>query len=341
MNSAGRSSSPVRTTPAKLAVALAVVYLAWGTTYLAIREGVHDLPPGLFGGVRVLLAGALLLTYLAARGRLARPSGRELAHTWVVGALMFVGGNGLMTYALKEATMSSSLAAVLVATTPLWMALLEACLPRGERLSVMGWAGVLLGLAGVVLIKSGGLETPGQALTETGPLFVLGSTLAWSVGSILQRHARVRTPILTSAALQMFLGGGTMTVLALLLGEGAQVGPQCFTGRAVFAFAYLLVVSSLVTFVAFTWLLTHASAALAGTYAYVNPVVAVLVGGLVAGEEITGRMVGGMVVILAGVALVRVFGPRPPDEITPALPPGRPAARAKKRKRRSNKIMSD
>lgn len=338
MNPAGRSPPPARTSPAKLAAALAIVYLVWGTTYLAIRAGVQDLPPGLFGGVRVGVAGALLLAYLAARGRLSRPSWRELAHTGVVGALMFVGGNGLMTVALKE--MSSSLAAVLVATTPLWMALLETCLPRGERLSVLGWAGVLLGLAGVVLINSGGLESPWQALTEPGPFLVLGSTLAWSVGSILQRHARVRTPILTSAALQMLLGGGAMTALALVLGEGARVGPECFTGRAAFAFLYLLVASSLLTFVAFTWLLTHASAALAGTYAYVNPVVAVLVGWLLGGEEITGWMVGGMIVILAGVALVRAFGPRPLEEAPVAVPPERPA-RAKKRKRRSNKIMSE
>jgi drug/metabolite transporter (DMT)-like permease len=341
MNPAGHSPPLVRTAPSKLGVALALVYLAWGTSYLAIREGVQTLPPGLFGGVRVMLAGALLLAFLAARGQLAPVSGRDLARTWLVGGLMFVGGNGLMTLALKQESMSSGLAAVLAATTPLWLALLEAFWPRGERLAPLGWAGVLLGLAGVVLIQSKGLEGPGAALAEQGPFLVLGSAVAWSLGSVLQRHRPSRTPHLTSAAWQMFLGGGSLSVLALLLGEGAQLRAECFTGRAVFTIFYLLVVSSLIGFVAFTWLLDHASAALAGTYAYVNPVVAVLVGWLVAGEAVTGRTVGGMVVILAGVALVRACGPRPPAGPLPPAPAGRTAVGAKKRKRRSNKIMAD
>src|SRR5262249_5518135 len=152
-------------------------------------------------------------------------------------------------------------------------------------------------------------------LGDRAPFLVLGSALAWSFGSVLQRHRRGRIPHLVNAALQMVLGGGSMTVLALLLGEGAQLQPEHITGRATFAFFYLLVVSSLIGFVAFTWMLGHASAALAGTYAYVNPVIAVLIGWLLAGETISGRMIGGMVVILFGVALIRASGPRPPNAI--------------------------
>jgi drug/metabolite transporter (DMT)-like permease len=315
MNLAGSSPFSTRPAPWKLLLALTLVYLSWGTTYLAIRAGVQTLPPGLFGGVRVFLAGLVLLGFLALRGGMILPSWRELAWIWLVGSLMFVGGNGLMTLALTVPTMPSSLAAVLGATTPLWLALLETLWPKGERLVALGWAGLLLGLAGVVLIKANELQDPSGMLGDRGPLLVLGSAFVWSLGSVLQRHHRGRLPHLSNAALQMALGGGTMTVLALLLGEGAQLQPEHFTGQAVFAFCYLLVVGSLIGFVAFTWLLGHASAALAGTYAYINPLIAVLIGWLAAGETISGRMIGGMVIILFGVALVRASGPCPPKVV--------------------------
>jgi drug/metabolite transporter (DMT)-like permease len=318
MNPAGRSPSLARSAAWTLALALALVYLSWGTTYIAIRTGVQTLPPGMFGGVRVMLAGVVLLGYLAARGQLTLPAGRELVWVWLAGGLMFVGGNGLLTLALKDRAMASSVAAVLVATTPLWLALLETIWPRGERLTALGWAGVFLGLVGVALIKSRELRDPWESLRDRGPFLVLGSAWCWALGSVVHRHHRGRTPHLSNAALQMFLGGGSMTVLALLVGEGAELRQEQLTTQAVIAFFYLLVVGSLIGFVAFTWVLSHTSAALAGTYAYVNPVVALLVGWLVDGDQIGGRMVGGMVIILLGVALVRLFPPLTPQETLPS-----------------------
>ena len=293
----------------KLALALALVYVAWGTTYLAIREGVRTLPPGLFAGTRVALAGLALLAFLGMTGGTVRLSGRDAVLTWLSGAVMFVGGNGLLTFA--EKTVPSGVAAVLAATIPLWMALLEMILPHGERLTARGWLGLLIGFGGVVLLGSNGLTVPpGAAFLDVGPLLVLGSAAAWSLGSFIYRHGRSRAPHLTAAAYQMLFGGGSMAVVGLAMGEGGRLTGDCLTWGAIGAFFYLLVVGSLVGFVAYNWLLGRASAALTGTYAYVNPVVALLVGWLLAGERLSPALAVGGAVILVGVALVRLGGVR-------------------------------
>ncbi|HVS38647.1 MAG TPA: EamA family transporter, partial [Gemmataceae bacterium] len=282
MKNDGPAPLPRRPAPWQLALALALVYIAWGTTYLAIREGVRTLPPGLFAGTRVALAGLTLLAFLGVAGGTVRLSGRDAVLSWLSGAAMFVGGNGLLTFA--EKTVPSGLAAVLAATIPLWMALLEMLLPHGERLTLRGWLGLLIGFGGVVLLGAGALGgRSGMSFLDVGPFLVLGSAAAWSVGSFLYRHSRSRAPHLTAAAYQMAFGGGAMIVVGLAMGEGGRLTADCLTWQAIGAFFYLLVVGSLVGFIAYNWLLGHASAALAGTYAYVNPVVALLVGWLLAG----------------------------------------------------------
>jgi drug/metabolite transporter (DMT)-like permease len=303
------ASEPHGRRPARPALALAftLVYLSWGTTYFAIKEGVKTLPPGLFGGLRIGAAGLVLLAGLAARRTSLRMPWRDFLRTWLIAVFLFVGGNGLITFA--EKTVPSGVAAVLVATTPLWMALLESCHPRGERLAARGWLGVLAGLVGVGVLWADKLGRPVDLITEVGPLLVLGSAFAWSVGSFWQRLKPARADHLVTAAYQMFLGGG-LALLGLALGEAREVGPEALTVQAVGAFFYLLVVGSLIGFVAYTWLLRHVSAALAGTYAYVNPVVALLVGRLLGGEPITLSVAGGMLVILAGVALIRTGATR-------------------------------
>jgi drug/metabolite transporter (DMT)-like permease len=313
---------PPRPAPWRVAAALAAVYLCWGTTYLAIRAGVRTLPPGLFGGVRVGLAGAVLLAVVARRGSVRLP-GRELGWAALTGGLLFVGGNGLLT--LAERTVASGVASVLAATTPIWMALIEAAAPGGDRLSAGGWAGLLLGLAGVGLLYADTLDPSAGFLAEAGPLLVLGSAVCWAAGSSLSRHRRGHAPHLLVAAYQMLLGGAAQAAVGLLCGEAAELSAAAFTPGAVYAFFHLLVFGSLVGFVAFTWLLGHVPAALVGTYSYVNPAVALLAGWLVGGEALTPRVVAGMGVILAGVALVRAAAPPghepAPEEPGPAPPP--------------------
>jgi drug/metabolite transporter (DMT)-like permease len=314
-------SPPPRSATWSVALAFAVLYTTWGTTYLAIKVGVEVLPPALFGGVRIGLAGLILLGYLALRGERLRLPRRELLGAAGIGICLFVGGNGLITFG--EKTVPSGAASVLVATTPLWLALLETVWPWGERLRLLGWVGLLLGLAGVCVLLAPRLRHPEELLNDTGPLLVIGSSMCWGVGSFLVRHQRRTASALTTAAYQMVLGGGALTLLGLGLGEVQQLRPEMLWGKGMVAFFYLLFVGSLLGFVTYTWLLERVSAVLVSTYAYVNPGVALLVGWLLGGEAITGGIIGGMVVILAGVALVRTAGTVRPPGATEAQEPVR------------------
>jgi drug/metabolite transporter (DMT)-like permease len=288
-----------------MVLAFTLVYLSWGTTYYAIHQGVHEyrLPPALFGGVRVCLAGCLVLGFLRWRGVPVTLPAADFRTAVMAGFLLFVGGNGFINVALD--LMPSGETAVLVATTPLWVGFLEVCWPKGERLNARGWLGLIAGLGGVLLVLAPKVETPVHFVQNIGPLLVLASAFSWSLGSLVLRHRRRTGSHLAAAAYQMVVGGGALTMIGLAMGEAQQLTPERITWGGAISFLYLLVVGSLVGFVAFNWLLGHVSAPLVGTYAYVNPVVAILVGWLLGQEELTGWILGGLVVILASVALVR------------------------------------
>jgi drug/metabolite transporter (DMT)-like permease len=305
MNDVNRHAALHRPPTWGLVLAFALVYLAWGTTYFAIKVGVEVFPPALFGGVRFFLAGLILFLFLAWRGEQLRVARREFFWMAVVGILLFVGGNGLIM--VGEKTVDSGVASVLVATTPLWLAFFEALWPWGERLNMRGWAGLLAGLGGVLLLLTPKLTDPASFWRDVGPVWILSSALCWSLGSFLLRRRRAAVTPLVSATYQMLIGGGCLAVVGLVLGEASTLTTAHFTEHptAILAFFHLLTVGALVGFVAYNWLLHHVSAAMAGTYAYVNPAVAILVGWLLGGEIITGWIIGGMVVILVGVALVR------------------------------------
>jgi drug/metabolite transporter (DMT)-like permease len=229
----------------------------------------------------------------------------------VVGICLFVFGNGLIT--LAEKTIPSIVTAVLVATTPIWFALLEALWPWGERLTLRGWLGLALGMAGVLVLLTPELRQIDHFFDDLGPLLVLGSAFSWAIGSFVLRHRKKgqQSSHLLSAAYQMLIGGTTLTLVGLVAGESSELTAASLTPTAIFSFFYLLVVGSLVGFVAYNWLLGHVSPALVGTYAYVNPVVAILVGWLIGHETLSPWILGGVAVILSGVALVRIGGVRP------------------------------
>lgn len=296
-----RKPGPLKSHPpmAAIVTAFALVYVAWGTTYWAVRIGVHDeaLPPALFSGTRVCLAGLLLLAVQAFRGRwkLHRP---EIGCAGLAGVVIFVGGNGLIHYA--ERTVPSAVAAVLFATCPLWVGVFCQLWPGGERLRLRGWAGLLVGMAGVFLLLGPQTDARGT-LFDWGALLVIGSAACWALGSMIVRHGpKSRHPV-TSAAYQMIIGGAASSIIGIFAGELSQVPDRIMPGAA-FAFVYLLIVGSLTGFVALNYLLAHVPAAKVGTYAYVNPAVAMAIGWLW-GEQITGGLIAGIVVILSGVAL--------------------------------------
>ena len=296
--------------------AFAVLYISWGTTYLAIKLGLQDLPPLLFAGTRLAAAGLILLIGLCLFGQSIRVDRQRLRFIALTGFFFFMGGNGFLTYA--QTMVASGMAAVLVSPTPLYFALMEWLTPAGERLTRRGWLGLALGLCGVVLLL--------LPKAETGSHFLLGfvlattSSISWAFGGLLVRHKLPRTSPFVVAGYQMLIGGAGLTIAGLVVGEAALVKPAIFTQQAVTAFFYLLVVGSLGGFVAYNFLLAHVSPALVSTHAYVNPMVALLVGWLWLGEPITPVTLGSMSIILTGVALLRAGGVRKPPEDVPSIP---------------------
>jgi drug/metabolite transporter (DMT)-like permease len=297
-------------------LAFGLLYTSWSTTFFAIRMGVHSyqLPPWLFAGVRVLVAGVILLAFLGWREpRQVLPSPRDFLWTAWSGILLFVGGNGLMTVSLEQ--LPSGTGAVFTAATPLWLALMEALYPPGDKLPAAGWAGLFFGLLGVTILIVPEVRTAEKLLHNTAPLMLVGSTVLWALGSLTVRYKLRDASHLAGAAWQMIIGGTLLTLIGLAKGEGARLGPDTLVAGAIGSFVYLVIVGSLIGFTAFNWLLVNVRATLVGTYAYVNPVLAVLLGCTLGKEPLTLSIVCGMVVILTAVALVRAAGVRKPARV--------------------------
>jgi drug/metabolite transporter (DMT)-like permease len=291
-----------------LVVGFAALYISWGTTYLPTRIAVHDenMPPLLFGGIRVLCGGILLLCYQLGRGVRVRLASGDFLKILGISGLLFVTGAGFLNMASQ--TVASGVCAVLAATTPLWLGLFAMLWRNGDRLTRRGWMGLAVGLVGVVILLAPTLSGYQGLLENVGVFLVLGSAISWALGSLVLRHTRLSVSHLTTAAYQMICGGAGLALAGIFFGE-LERWPDHVTPRAVQAFIYLLLFGSLVGFVAFNWLISHVAAAKVGTYAYVNPMIAVVVGWS-AGEEFTGWLAAGICVILFGVFLIR-RGERP------------------------------
>jgi drug/metabolite transporter (DMT)-like permease len=279
--------------------ALAIVYVVWGSTYLAIRYAVQTMPSLLSAGVRFLVAGLILLAVvMAARGRDALRVNRAQAATAAVsGVLLLLGGNGLVSVA--EQRVDSGLAALLVACIPLWIVVLRAGLGDHPGLATAG--GVLLGFAGVALIFLPG--SSGDIDLAYAALCVLAS-LSWAIGSLLVTRRPVPADPLTLTTIEMLAGGAALLVVAPTVGELRGFSVADVSGTSWLALAYLIVFGSLVAFTAYVWLLGNAPVSLVSTYAYVNPAVAVLLGVLIADERLTGSTLAGGAVVLAAIAVV-------------------------------------
>jgi drug/metabolite transporter (DMT)-like permease len=300
---------------AKIAVALLIVYVVWGSTYLAIAVADRTLPPLLMLAVRFALAGGLLYAWSAWRGdvRTARPGRREwIAAAVVGGLLLFVDTGGI---AWAEQRVSSGLTALLVAAVPLFAALLDRTF-FGIRLSLGGIAGIATGLLGVALLV-------GQSahIDPVGAAVILGAAFAWAAGSAYARVAPLPSAPFLSAAMQMLCAAVFLAVAGAAMGELGRVHPAAISADSVAAFGFLVVFGSIVAFTAYGWLLqSGTSSVLVSTYAYVNPAVAVLLGWLLAGETVAGRELAAGAVILASVGMLILARPLRAHEEAPLLP---------------------
>ena len=272
-------------------LALVGVYLIWGSTYLAIRYALEGFPPFTMPAIRFPIAGVIMFAFLRWRG-VSAPTPRQWLNCFITGSLLLGVGNGLVCYA--EQSVASGLAAVAVACVGLFIALFAGLYGQWPRR--LEWAGLAVGLAGVVILNLGG-ELRGS---PTGAIALIVATLGWAFGSVWSKHQDMPQPMMSAAA-QMFCGGLSLAVIALVRGEHIDAMPS---PQAIGALIYLILAGSLLGFTAYIYLLANTRPALAASYAYVNPPVAVLLGVVIARESVTRLDIVGMVVILVGVAAI-------------------------------------
>jgi drug/metabolite transporter (DMT)-like permease len=280
--------------------ALATIYVVWGSTYLAIRVMVETMPPLLSAGVRFAIAGVIFgvaVRLVGGRERM-RIRREELAGAALIGTLLCFGGNGLVTVA--EQDVPSGLAALIIGMVPLWVVLMRTS--HGDRPPGVTLAGVLVGFAGLALLVLPG-DRPGDA-PLWGVLVLVAASALWASGSYYSRRVPLPADPFASTAWQMLLGGAGMIAVGTLAGEVGDVRPQAFSHDSVIAFAYLVLVGSLLAFPAYIWLLENAPISTVATYAFVNPVIAVFLGWAILSEEITFSVVAGATAIVLSVATV-------------------------------------
>jgi drug/metabolite transporter (DMT)-like permease len=310
------SPSPQRRRPSTpaIVIALLIVYVVWGSTYLGIALMIETLPPLLAAGVRYLTAGLLLTggVYFWARLRRTdppeRPTRRQWRSAFIIGTLLLLGGNGFVV--LAEQFIPSGVAAVVIATVPIWLAVFDAALTR-RRPGRLVIGGLTAGLIGV-----GILLAPVQGLDRINPLgvgLVCIAAISWATGSLYARKAEMPRSGLLGSGMEMFAGGVVLAILGSLLGEVGQLDLASVSLRSVGALAYLIVFGSVIAFSAYVWLLNNVPVSTLGTYAYVNPIVAVALGALVLSEPITPRTAVATVVIIAAVIAMVSGRPRPAE----------------------------
>ncbi|MEV0386559.1 EamA family transporter [Nonomuraea sp. NPDC050643] len=284
-------------TPLLVWGALAIVYVVWGSTYLGIRIAIETMPPLLHGAMRFVTAALLLAGFLVVRKGLSafKMSARQFGGAALVGLLLLTGGNGMV--AVAEQHISSGLAALLVASVPLWLVVFRFVVR--DRPAVLTLAGVLVGFGGVAALS---LNGGGEAAGTTGIVVILVASLSWSIGSFLSSRIPMPGNVWAASTVEMLVGGAGLAVTGLSIGERLDLA--AVSGRSWAALVYLVLVGSLVGFTAYMWLLGNAPISLVSTYAYVNPIVAVILGVLVVNEHVTPQIVVGGLVILVGVALV-------------------------------------
>ncbi len=307
---------------ARIVAAFAAVYVIWGSTYLAIRFAIETMPPLLMAGVRFLFAGALLYAWSRARGT-AAPTGAQWRAAAVVGGLLFVGGNGAVVVA--EQWVPSGLVALLVAAVPLWLVILDWIWGAGKAPSRRVALGLVGGFAGVGLLAGSPGVGAESRLELVGAGLVMAGSLAWAAGSLYSRYAATPPRPRMWVAMQMLAGGAFLLPLAAVSGEIGAFDLAAVSRRSVLALLYLVVFGALVAFTAYIWLLSASTPERVGTYAYVNPAVALFLGWALADEPLTPRSILAAIVIVGAVVVITTARqvPAPPAApVRAGLPEG-------------------
>jgi drug/metabolite transporter (DMT)-like permease len=294
------------TVPSSFAIwsAMTSVYIIWGSTFLAIRFAIETIPPFLMAAIRFLIAGGTLYVIRRSRGD-AAPSRGEWRATGIIGILLLVGGNGGVVWA--EQYVASGVAALLIGAAPLWMVLIEFLNPQGRRPSRWAILGVILGFVGIAVLIG-----PSQLTGSEGEVNIIGagvlifSSLFWATGSLYSRHATLPSSPLLGTAMEMLGGGAGLLLLSVLTGEFNRLDLTHVSARSLGGMAYLIVFGSWIGLTSYTWLLRVAPTPLVFTYAYVNPVVAVLLGHLLAAEPLTLQIIIAATIVIGSVALTTI-----------------------------------
>ena len=285
----------------KILLAFAIIYLVWGSTFLAIRIGVREVPPFLLAGIRFFIAGIVLYAWMRAKGT-PSPTRRQWTAISFLAVLIFVFDYGLIFWAEKR--VASGVTAVMMATIPVFMAIAEICFLRTQQLSMRLTLGLAVGIGGV-LVLVGPLSTAGEkAIDTSGAVALIVAAISWSAATILTRKFSLPESKVMSSGAQMLVGGVLLILTSAVLREFNGFDVHAVTFGAWLALLYLIVAGSIVAFTAYVWLIHHESPTKVGTYAYVNPVIAVLLGYALAGESLSVRTIAGTLLILISVVVI-------------------------------------
>jgi drug/metabolite transporter (DMT)-like permease len=285
----------------KTLLAFAIIYFVWGSTFLAIRVGVREVPPFLFAAMRFSVAGLVLYGWMMARGERS-PSRRQWVSVLLLALLIFVIDYGLLFWA--EQRVPSGIAAVMMATIPVFMALSEIVFLRTQRLTIRLAVALLIGIGGVAVLMSHSLNLGGAPIDRSGAVALVIGSLSWSIASVLTRRLPLPPSKVMSSGAQMLAGGVLLAFTAAALGEFRSFHLSTVSSGAWFALLYLIVAGSIIGFTAYVWLIHHESPTKVGTYAYVNPVVAVLLGYFLGGEMLGLRTILGTLFVLISVVVI-------------------------------------
>lgn len=285
-----------------IAAGLLAVYIFWGGTYLAMKFAIETMPPFMMAGIRFMTAGAIVYAWQVFRGA-SKPTVTHWKNAAIVGGLLLLGGNGGVVWA--EQMVSSGIAAIIVATVPLWMALIAWLWQGGSRPNGMVMGGLLIGFIGIILlVKSSGSDLSGTTTPWIGYAALVAASLSWAVGSIYSRIAKLPDAPLLAIAMQMLTGGFFCLLFGIITGESGRFDVMAISLQSALALGYLIFFGSIVGFSAFIWLLKAADPTIVSTYAYVNPIVAVILGWALAGEQMTLQAALAAVIIVLSVIMI-------------------------------------